>query len=322
MALRCLAAASTVNVTSNKDRNSPRYRTHILQCCMTRKEHISDQSRNHVIGKAEILITDAFNEAVEVNGNNATGCDKFCHGCARWLAPSEYSFKDRARRVLRSRCRRCCCERSKRHYVRMKRAYLARNRRRKPMLREVAAMFVHQFLRQHPCVHCGEEDPVVLEFNHIDPALKSGNISEMIRTGTSVRRLQAEIAKFEVLCANCHQRHTIRGKTAHYTTVASTLGPSWRQAANRRNAALVLEHLRSAACVDCGSRDPLVVQFDHRPDAGKVKDIASYVSSGSRTSLLVQEMSKCDVRCANCHRRRTAVARAWFRARVRTRDAA
>jgi hypothetical protein len=137
-----------------------------------------------------------------------------------------------------------------------------------------------------------------------------------------VRRLQAEIAKCEVLCANCHQRHTITGKTAHYKTVASTLGPSWRRAANRRNAALVLEHLRSAACVDCGITDGLVLQFDHRPGAGKVNDIGWYVSSGTRPGLLVEEIARCDVRCANCHRRRTALALAWFRARVRKGDAA
>ena len=269
-----------------------------------------------------MIMIDAFNAGVEANSANASGLGKFCHGCARWLERSKFSFKDRAKGVLRSRCRRCCAERSKRHYVRMKGAYLKRNRRKKPVLREAAASFVHQFLQQHRCAHCGEQDPVVLEFNHIDPASKSGNISEMIRAGTSVRRLQAEIAKCEVLCANCHQRHTITGKTAHYKTVASTLGPSWRQAANQRNAALVLQHLRSEACVDCGIADPLVLQFDHRPGAGKVKDIGWYVSSGSRMSLVIAEMSRCDVRCANCHRRRTAQAGAWFRARVLKPDAA
>src|SRR5262252_9394457 len=93
-----------------------------------------------------------FNEAVAGNENHSTGCDKFCHGCARWLDRSEFSFKDHAKTVLRSRCRRCCAQRSKRHYVRMKEAYLERNRRKKPVLREAAAMFVHQFLMQHPCV--------------------------------------------------------------------------------------------------------------------------------------------------------------------------
>ena len=163
---------------------------------------------------------------------------------------------------------------------------------------------------------------MVLEFNHIDPASKSGNISEMIRSGASVRGLQVEIGKCEVLCANCHQRHTITGRTAHYKIVASTVGPSWRQAANGRNAALVLEHLRSAACADCRIADPLILQFDHRPGGGKAKDIGWYVSSGSRAGLLIAELAKCDVRCANCHRRRTALALAWFRARAPIGDAA
>jgi hypothetical protein len=154
-----------------------------------------------------------------------------------------------------------------------------------------------------------------------EPGLREA-AGEMIRTGTSVRRLQVEIAKCEVLCANCHQRHTITGKTAHYKIAAASLGPSWRQAANRRNAALVLEHLRTAACVDCGIADSLVLQFDHTPGTGKLKDIGWHVSSGSQASLVVEEIAGCHVRCANCHRRRTALAGAWFRARVRKAEAA
>jgi hypothetical protein len=254
--------------------------------------------------------------AVTVNHLADGQSDKFCHGCARWLNRNEFSFKDPTRRTPRSRCRACCRERSRRHYRNMKGTYLERNRRKKPVLREAAANFVHSFLLQHPCVHCGEEDPVVLEFNHLDPASKSGNVSEMVRTGTSVRRLRVEIAKCEVLCANCHQRHTAASKAAHYKTVVSECGPSWRQAANRRNAALVLEHLRNAACINCGTADPIVLQFDHRHGEAKVKDIGWYVSSGSRISRLADELAKCDVRCANCHRRRTAQARGWFRARA------
>lgn len=269
-----------------------------------------------------MLVIAAFSERVEAEGDNATGRDKFCHGCERWLDRGQFSFKDVAKRVLRSRCRRCCCERSKRHYERTKEAYFDRNRRTKPVLRQAAASFVHQFLRQHPCAQCGEDDPVVLEFNHLDPASKSANISEMIGAGSSVRKLQSEITKCEVLCANCHQRHTIAGKPAHYKTVASTQGASWRQAANRRNAALVLEHLKSAACVECGTTDRLVLQFDHRPGTSKLRDIGWYVSSGCRTSLLIEEMARCDVRCANCHRRRTAATRGWFRARQSRADEA
>jgi hypothetical protein len=171
------------------------------------------------------------------------------------------------------------------------------------------------FLMEHPCAACGEADPVVLEFNHLDPASKVGNISELTNAGFSVARLRREIDNCEVLCANCHQRHTISAKPAHYKLLASSRGPSWRMAANHRNPEFVLERLGQSACVDCGLADVLVLQFDHTPEAVKVKDIGWFVSSDSRLELLAMELKKCEVRCANCHRRRTALERGWFTAK-------
>jgi hypothetical protein len=215
----------------------------------------------------------------------------------------------------RSRCRACCREVSQRHYQQQKARYIERNRRTTPRLRQRSAVFVQQFLRQHPCARCGERDTVVLEFNHRDASSKLANVSDLIRVGGSLARLEAEIARCEDLCANWHQRHTIRAKPAHYKVSASASAPSWRVKANSRNATIVLEHLRGAKCVDCGVSDPLVLQFDHRPGQSKLKDIGWFVSSGSRASLLLDELARCDVRCANCHRRRTAQQLGWFRAR-------
>jgi hypothetical protein len=124
-----------------------------------------------------------------------------------------------------------------------------------------------QFLREHPCVRCGASDPVVLEFNHLDPGAKSGNICDMVHFRVSINGLRQEMAKCEVLCANCHQRHTTRVRLAHYKLSG---GPgvlefaSPRTAADRRNIRIVRERLATAACVDCGVADPLVLQFDHR----------------------------------------------------------
>jgi hypothetical protein len=166
---------------------------------------------------------------------------------------------------------------------------------------------------------CGEADPVVLEFNHLDPATKSANLSDIIANGVSTAYLRTEIAKCEVLYANCHQRRTALSKAAHYKVTASRAAPGFRLAANMRNSRLVLQRLARAACVDCGVTDVLVLQFDHRGE--KTRDIGWFVSSGSPARRVADELDKCDVRCANCHRRRTATVGGWFRARRSARDA-
>lgn len=85
-----------------------------------------------------------------------------------------------------------------------------------------------------------------------------------------------------------------------------------RTAADRRNIRILWDRLGNAAFVDCGIADPLVLQFDHMES--KTKDIASLVRSGRNSHRLIAELNNCQVRCANCHRRRTATQGGWFRA--------
>ena len=58
------------------------------------------------------------------------------------------------------------------------------------------------------CMDCGQSHPATLDFHHIDPAEKDFVVSQILHETTSLRRLQEEIAKCVVLCANCHRiRH-------------------------------------------------------------------------------------------------------------------
>jgi len=75
--------------------------------------------------------------------------------------------------------------------------------------RERNRRYIWNHLKQNPCIDCGENDPVVLEFDHRNPAEKVCGISEaaFIRK-FSIQRLQEEIDKCDIRCANCHRRKT------------------------------------------------------------------------------------------------------------------
>ena len=55
-------------------------------------------------------------------------------------------------------------------------------------------------------------------------------------------------------------------------------------------------------CTDCGDADPVVLEFDYLE--GKLFDIGTALPCNNWESILA-EIEKCEVVCANCHRRRT-----------------
>jgi len=73
------------------------------------------------------------------------------------------------------------------------------------------------------------------------------------------------------------------------------------------NAKRVFLYLLAHPCQDCGAKDPVVLEFDH-VSGEKSSAITDMVRGGAyRWDTIAAEIEKCVVRCANCHRRRTAV---------------
>ena len=74
-----------------------------------------------------------------------------------------------------------------------------------------------------------------------------------------------------------------------------------------KSRAIILERF-AHGCVDCGETDLLVLEFDHRDRVDKEYQISFLCNPrGANVKKLETELKKCDVRCANCHRRKTAV---------------
>jgi hypothetical protein len=71
------------------------------------------------------------------------------------------------------------------------------------------------------------------------------------------------------------------------------------------------EFLQNNPCTDCGETDPIVLDFDHQRD--KVKEISQMVKDRDSLEMIEKEMKKCEVRCANCHRKKTAKDFGWHK---------
>lgn len=82
------------------------------------------------------------------------------------------------------------------------------------------------------------------------------------------------------------------------------------------NRARMMAFLSQQSCADCGERDPVVLEFDHRDGAEKTRDVCLLVGGGYSWERVVAEMVKCDIVCANCHRRRTAARATHYRVRM------
>lgn len=70
-----------------------------------------------------------------------------------------------------------------------------------------------------------------------------------------------------------------------------------------RNYELLYEYLLKHHCVDCGQTNPVVLEFDHMHD--KRYNVSQMLRTHEWNEIL-KEIGKCEVRCSNCHKLKTA----------------
>lgn len=83
-----------------------------------------------------------------------------------------------------------------------------------------------------------------------------------------------------------------------------------RDRARQKAQEYVWNYLSTKTCIDCSESDPLVLELDH-VRGQKLGDISDMAVKGYGIAMLQAELDKCDVRCANCHRRATAQRGNW-----------
>lgn len=76
----------------------------------------------------------------------------------------------------------------------------------------------------------------------------------------------------------------------------------------------MMAYLRDKSCTVCNEDDIRVLEFDHIEPAKKLFTIAKAVSLGYKWDEVLLEIEKCQILCANCHKKRTSEQFKWYKA--------
>lgn len=130
---------------------------------------------------------------------------KRCGHCEHWLPLDSFSPNRSRRDGLQSFCRECQRAYMRAHYEANRPYYLAKARRSNDK-RLASFRQLLRDLKSVPCADCNATfPPYVMDFDHVGDD-KLINVSMAVKVGR--RRLLAEVAKCEVVCANCHRQRT------------------------------------------------------------------------------------------------------------------
>lgn len=199
---------------------------------------------------------------------------KVCRICTQEKSVEDFRWKIKAKNVRHDWCRPCASKRKKELYdpdnERRIRANALANRRAKVLEGWC------QLPSSKVCSDCSEEKPIE-DFRWRDQSLG-------IRLGRCSR------------CDRNWRARDYRNKSESYRARIDRLHAELRA---------IVEEAKKPPCMDCGvSYPPYVMDFDHRDPTQKVSKVSNLMRLGSREKLIA-ELSKCDLVCANCHRKRT-----------------
>lgn len=139
---------------------------------------------------------------LDVSEGKTKSKSKVCSKCRTKKELTEFNFRNRAFNKRHSYCKDCGKIFTRNHYRNTKRQYLDRNLRSYASRRELVIK-----AKLQPCVDCGIQYPYyVMDLDHREGVTKMFSLHK-VHNATKKAILQ-EIAKCDVVCANCHRERT------------------------------------------------------------------------------------------------------------------
>lgn len=125
-----------------------------------------------------------------------------------------------------------------------------------------------------------------------------------------------DIGKLHAQCKACYKLNRQMSYGSHYKQYRE----SYLNRARERRATLrnefrenMLKYLSDKSCEDCGESDIRVLELDHKDPSTKLFSVSQAVRLGYSWTMVIEEIKKCRILCANCHKKRTALQFNWYK---------
>lgn len=128
---------------------------------------------------------------------------KYCSKCRTRKGLSDFNRNRTKLDGRQSQCKACASVRS---VVSFETKVASQHRRRAH--KDKVIQWFKAYKATLVCSECGMDDPVCIDFHHINPDTKLFTVSKMAYAGFSIESVQSEINKCRPLCANCHRKLT------------------------------------------------------------------------------------------------------------------
>jgi len=137
---------------------------------------------------------------------------KFCPGCGLEKEFKEfYQRKKHRSGEYYEKCKECMRDRGRRYYFKNHERQLKLALLRKQKYREERKKWLEE-IKNKPCIDCGKiYPPWVMDFDHKEGEIKVASISWLsLHNTSSFEKIKQEIAKCDLVCANCHRIRTFK----------------------------------------------------------------------------------------------------------------
>jgi hypothetical protein len=126
------------------------------------------------------------------------------------------------------------------------------------------------------------------------------------------RNSKKNIDGLDTYCKECRR---IADKKTYNTNLTGNrkAGLESKNKVRERNKQYIRDYLIGKSCVDCGEKDPIVLEFDHFENK---KDNLCEIIQNCSIEKIETEIKKCNIRCANCHRRKTAIELGYYKTKI------